>query len=93
MNLNLKQKLFGSKLKKIVWSVVFLLCAIFIRTVPNYSNESNIEFTTIFGKKKYEQGYCLSEDKILDKEENFRRDIFLNLKYARAEVLLSKTIV
>ena len=31
-----------------------ILCAIFIRTVPNYSNESNIEFTTIFGKKKYE---------------------------------------
>ena len=52
-----------------------ILCAIFIRTVPNYSNKSNIEFATIFGKKKYEQGYCLSEDKILDKEEKFRREV------------------
>lgn len=73
------------KFKILVAALLFtaILCAIFIRTVPNYSNELNIGFTTIFGKKKYEQGYCLSEDKILDKEEKFRRgvlDYFIKIK-------------
>ncbi|WP_298944951.1 hypothetical protein [uncultured Campylobacter sp.] len=64
MNLNLKQKLFGSKLKKIVWLVVLftaILGAAFIRIIPDYN--------------KYKQGYCLKEDRILSKEERFKRGI------------------
>ncbi len=76
MNLNLKQKLFGSKLKKIVWSVVLftaILGAAFIRIVPDYSTSRGFAIVSTFDYNKYNQGYCLKEDRILPKEELYER--------------------
>ena len=76
MNLNLKQKLFGSKLKKIVWSVVLftaILCAAFIRIIPDYSTSRGFVIVSLSDYDKYKQGYCLKEDRILPKEELYER--------------------
>ena len=92
MNLNLKQKLFGSKLKKIVWSVVLftaILCAAFIRIVPDYSTSRGFAVVSLSDYDKYKQGYCLKEDRILPKEELYKRAVrsyFINLyEYLRVE--------
>lgn len=84
MNLNLKQKLFGSKLKKIVWSVVLftaILGAAFIRIVPDYSTSRGFAIVSTFDYNKYNQGYCLKEDRILPKEELYKRAIGQYLDY------------
>lgn len=76
MNLNLKQKLFGSKLKKIVWSVVLfaaILCAAFIRIIPDFSTSRGFAIVSLSDYNKYKQGYCLKEDRILPKEELYKR--------------------
>ena len=76
MNLNLKQKLFGSKLKKIVWSVVLftaILCAAFIRIIPDYSTSRGFAIVSTSDYNKYEQGYCLKENRILPKEELYKK--------------------
>jgi len=76
LNLNLKQKLFGSKLKKIVWSVVLfaaILGAAFIRIIPDYSTSRGFAVVSLFDYDKYKQGYCLKEDRILPKEELYKR--------------------
>lgn len=84
MNLNLKQKLFGSKLKKIVWSVVLftaILGAAFIRIVPGYSTSRGFVVVSLPDYDKYKQGYCLKEDRILPKEELYKRAIEQYLDY------------
>ena len=76
MNLNLKQKLFGSKLKKIVWSVVLftaILCAVFIRIVPDFSTSRGFAIVSLSDYDKYKQGYCLKENRILPKEELYKK--------------------
>ena len=76
MNLNLKQKLFGSKLKKTVWSVVLftaILGAAFIRIIPDYSTSRGFVIVSLSDYDKYKQGYCLKEDRILPKEELYKR--------------------
>ena len=76
MNLNLKQKLFGSKLKKIVWLVVLftaILCAAFIRIIPDYSTSRGFAVVSLSDYDKYKQGYCLKENRILPKEELYKR--------------------
>ena len=76
MNLNLKQKLFGSKLKKIVWSVVLftaILCAAFIRIIPDYSTSRGFVIVSLSDYDKYKQGYCLKENRILPKEELYKK--------------------
>ena len=92
MNLNLKQKLFGGKLKKIVWSVVLftaILCAAFIRIIPDYSTSRGFAIVSLFDYNKYKQGYCLKEDRILPREELYKRAVrsyFINLyEYPRVE--------
>ena len=92
MNLNLKQTLFGSKLKKMVWLAMLftaILGAAFIRIVPDYSTPRGFAVVTIFGYNKYKQGYCLKENRILDKEELYKRAIGQYLDY---ELKLSKMI-
>ena len=84
MNLNLKQKLFGSKLKKIVWSVVLftaILGAAFIRIVPDYSTSRGFAIVSLSDYNKYKQGYCLKEDRILPREELYKRAIGQFLDY------------
>ena len=76
MNLNLKQKLFGSKLKKIVWLVVLftaILCAVFIRIVPDFSTSRGFAIVSLSDYDKYKQGYCLKENRILPKEELYKK--------------------
>lgn len=92
MNLNLKQKLFGSKLKKIVWSVVLftaIICAAFVRIVPDFSTSRGFAVVSLSDYDKYKQGYCLKEDRILPREELYKRAVrsyFINLyEYPRVE--------
>lgn len=63
------------KKQKILLSfiLIIILTLIFIRTIPDYSNKYGISLTTIFGKEKYKQGYCLKENRILPKEELYKR--------------------
>jgi len=84
LNLNLKQKLFGSKLKKMVWSVLLftaILGAAFIRIIPDYSTSRGFAIVSLSDYDKYKQGYCLKEDRILPKEELYKRAIGQYLDY------------
>ena len=58
-----------------------ILCAAFIRIVPDYSTSRGFAVVTIFGYNKYKQGYCLKEDRILPKEELYKRAIGQYLDY------------
>ncbi|QKF85787.1 putative membrane protein [Campylobacter blaseri] len=66
------------KKQKIILSftILIILTLIFVRAVPDYSNKYGISLTTIFKKEKYKQGYCLKEDRILPKEELYRKAVF-----------------
>lgn len=66
-----------------------ILGAAFIRIVPDYSTPRGFAVVTIFGYNKYKQGYCLKENRILDKEELYKRAIGQYLDY---ELKLSKMI-
>ena len=75
---NTFKKLFDTKFKKVAWFVfatIIILCAVFIRTVPNYSKKYGFEIVNLFDYNKYNQGYCLAENRILDKEELYKRAI------------------
>ena len=61
--------------------LVVILCAAFIRIVPDYSTSRGFAVVTIFGYNKYKQGYCLKEDRILPKEELYKRAIGQYLDY------------
>ena len=53
--------------------LIIILCAAFIRIIPDYSTSRGFAVVTIFGYNKYKQGYCLKEDRILPKEELYKR--------------------
>ena len=55
--------------------LIIILCAAFIRIIPDYSTSRGFALVTIFGYNKYKQGYCLKEDRILPREERFKRGI------------------
>ena len=55
--------------------IITILCAAFIRIIPDYSTSRGFAVVSIFGYNKYKQGYCLKEDRILPKEERFKRGI------------------
>ena len=72
------KKLFNTKFKKFLWLailIIAILSAIFIRTVPNYANKYGFEIVHLWDYNKYNQGYCLAENRILDKEELYKRAI------------------
>ncbi|RKV99070.1 MAG: hypothetical protein D8H92_01130, partial [Campylobacter sp.] len=52
-----------------------ILCAAFIRIVPDYSTSRGFAIVSLSDYDKYKQGYCLKEDRILPKEELYRRAI------------------
>jgi len=60
--------------------LIIILCAAFIRVVPDYSTSRGFAVVTIFGYNKYKKGYCLKEDRILPKEERFKRGILDTLE-------------
>lgn len=73
------------KLKfKIIAAVLLLaviLCAVFIRIIPDYSTSRGFAIVSTFDYNKYKQGYCLKEDRILPKEELYKRAIGQYLDY------------
>ncbi|PSM51982.1 putative membrane protein [Campylobacter blaseri] len=62
------------------FTILIILTLIFVRAVPDYSNKYGISLTTIFGKEKYKQGYCLKENRILPKEELYKKAVLQYLK-------------
>lgn len=52
-----------------------ILCAVFIRAIPDYSTSRGFAIVSLPDYDKYKQGYCLKEDRILSKEERFKRGI------------------
>lgn len=47
----------------------------FISVVPNYANKDGFEIVSKEDYEKYQQGYCLAENRILDKKELYKRAI------------------
>ena len=52
-----------------------ILCAIFIRIIPDYSTSKGFVVVSTSDYNKYEEGYCLKENRILPKEELYKRAI------------------
>ena len=52
-----------------------ILCAAFIRIVPDFSTSRGFVIVSLPDYDKYNQGYCLKEDRILPKEELYKRAI------------------
>ena len=96
MNLNLKQKLFGSKFKKIAWSAMLftaILGAAFIRIVPDFSTSRGFAVVSIFGYNKYQKGYCLKENRILSNEELLQNAAINYFKRYHDYEILRNTII
>ncbi|WP_304345712.1 hypothetical protein [Campylobacter showae] len=52
-----------------------ILCAAFIRIIPDYSTSRGFVVVSLPDYNKYKQGYCLKEDRILPREELYKRAI------------------
>ena len=50
-----------------------ILCAAFVRIIPDYSTSRGLAVVFLPDYNKYKQGYCLKEDRILPKEELYKR--------------------
>ena len=46
-----------------------ILCAIFVRIIPDYSTSKSFTIVSLFDYNKYKQGYCLKENRALSNEE------------------------
>ena len=53
-----------------------ILCAAFIRIIPDYSTPRGFAVVSLTDYNKYKQGYCLKENRILPKEELYKRAIW-----------------
>jgi hypothetical protein len=58
-----------------------ILCAAFVRIVPDFSTSRGFAVVSLSDYNKYKQGYCLKEDRILPKEELYKRAIGQFLDY------------
>ena len=50
-----------------------ILCAAFVRIIPDYSTSRGFAVVSLPDYNKYEQGYCLKENRILPKEELYKK--------------------
>ena len=50
-----------------------ILCAAFIRIIPDFSTSRGFVIVSLSDYNKYKQGYCLKEDRILPKEELYKK--------------------
>ncbi|WP_306529065.1 hypothetical protein [Campylobacter sp.] len=76
-------KLYKSIKFKVLAGVLLLaaiLCAAFIRIIPDFSTSRGFAIVSLPDYNKYKQGYCLKEDRILPREERFRRGILDTLE-------------
>ena len=55
--------------------LIIILCAVFIRIIPDYSTSRGFVVVSTSDYNKYKQGYCLKENRILPKEELYRRAV------------------
>lgn len=53
--------------------LIIILCAAFIRIIPDFSTSRGFAVVSLSDYDKYKQGYCLKEDRILPKEELYKR--------------------
>ena len=53
--------------------LIIILCAAFIRIIPDYSTSRGFVIVSLSDYDKYKQGYCLKEDRILPKEELYKK--------------------
>ena len=53
--------------------LIIILCAVFIRIIPDYSTSRGFVIVSLSDYDKYKQGYCLKENRILPKEELYKR--------------------
>ncbi|MBZ7985036.1 hypothetical protein AVANS14531_01620 [Campylobacter sp. Cr9] len=53
--------------------IIFVLCSYFLKVVPDYSSKTHERIVTLSDYKKYQQGYCLKEDRVLPKDELYKR--------------------
>ncbi|MBZ7980097.1 hypothetical protein AVBRAN12642_05565 [Campylobacter sp. RM12642] len=63
--------------------IIFALYNYFFRTIPDYSSKTHERIVTLSDYKKYQQGYCLKEDRILPKDELYKRVVINFLKTKR----------
>ncbi len=75
------------KITSILLLLIIIFCILFIRIVPDYSNKYGFEIVSINDYKKYKQGYCLKEDRILSKDEIYKRAI---LNYLKSYLIIKK---
>ena len=61
--------------------LIIILCAVFIRIIPDYSTSRGFAVVSTSDYNKYKQGYCLKENRILPKEELYKRAIGQYLDY------------
>ena len=61
--------------------LITILCAVFIRIIPDYSTSRGFVIVSLPDYNKYKQGYCLKENRILPKEELYKRAIGQYLDY------------
>ena len=69
--------------------LIIILCAAFIRIIPDFSTSRGFVIVSLPDYNKYKQGYCLKEDRILPKGELYRKAIE---KYLDKKLELSKMI-
>lgn len=53
--------------------LIIILCAAFIRIIPDYSTSRGFAVVSTSDYDKYKQDYCLKENRILPKEELYKR--------------------
>nr|WP_315105779.1 hypothetical protein [uncultured Campylobacter sp.] len=61
------------KYKFKIIATALLFCTLFIRIVPDFSTSRGFVIVSLSDYDKYKQGYCLKEDRILPKEELYKR--------------------
>ena len=71
--------------------LIIILCAASIRIIPDYSTSRGFAIVSLSDYDKYKQGYCLKENRILPKEELYKRaigqylDEFMDMYRAQVE--------
>jgi len=61
------------KILAAVLLLIIILCAAFIRIIPDYSTSRGFAVVFLPDYNKYKQGYCLKENRILPKEELYKK--------------------
>lgn len=82
-------RLLFNKISFFIFASIVILSLIFIRKIPDYSTDRGYKIVTISDYNKYNQGYCLAENRILSEEEKYKRAI---IEYLDMEITVWKGI-